>query len=352
MRKEHVGLRRRPFLAPVWIGALLGAIALAIAAWVVVEASTTIVVVTRHAEKGADDPKDPSLAPEGVARAERLASIFGGVRDGQAIDAIFVTQWKRTGQTARPLATRLGVPVIILPADDVDGLRHRIFDEYRGKRVLVVAHSNTVTEIVGALADGGEYPPIADDEYGTSYVVAVPRWSRTPAPRKGGAAPRSVIVAEHEVDLEHAIAGFVHAKVCVDRLRGRVLVLDVQPQPADVRVRMREVAHVAEQRREHALVARLRHDVHGLDPPEPAAAPVAPLVRDHQLSDGPVAVVHDVVPTALRVREHRSDAFAEQVAIEFALLRLPGEARVPVHDELEIGGAGRADDERHAVTGR
>lgn len=171
-------MRRRPFLAPVWLFALSGVIALGIAAWIVVEASTTIVVVTRHAEKGADDPKDPNLSVEGAARAERLAAALGGVRDGHAIDAIFVTQLKRTGQTARPLATRLAVPVVTLPADDLATLEGRILSEYRGKRVLVVAHSNTVTQIVEDLADGGEYPPIADDEYGTAYVVAVPRWSR------------------------------------------------------------------------------------------------------------------------------------------------------------------------------
>lgn len=171
-------MRRRPFLAPVWILALSGVMALVIAGWVVVEASTTIVVVMRHAEKGADDPKDPSLSAAGVARAERVAAALGGVRDAHAIDAIFVTQLKRTGQTARPLATRLAVPVITLAADDLRTLHARIFDEYRGKHVLVVAHSNTVTQIVADLADGGEYPPIADDEYGTAYVVAVPRWSR------------------------------------------------------------------------------------------------------------------------------------------------------------------------------
>jgi broad specificity phosphatase PhoE len=94
------------------------------------------------------------------------------------VDAIFVTQLRRTAQTVRPLATRLNVPVVILPADDVAGLERRIFDEYRGKRVLVVGHSNTVPAIVAALAERDDVPPIADDEYGTAYLVAVPRWAR------------------------------------------------------------------------------------------------------------------------------------------------------------------------------
>ena len=50
--------------------------------------------------------------------------------------------------------------------------------EHRGGRVLVVAHSNTVPELVRLFADGGDYAPVADDEYGTAYVVAIPRWSR------------------------------------------------------------------------------------------------------------------------------------------------------------------------------
>jgi broad specificity phosphatase PhoE len=178
MQKEYRSLRRRPFLAPVWIFALAAVLALAAAAWAVYAASTTLVVVMRHAEKAAGAGDDPPLSAEGVARAERLATTFG-VQDGpRAIDAIFVTDKLRTAQTARMLATRLGAPVVILPAGDLAELERRIFDQYRGKRVLVVAHSNTVPAIVARLADGGAFPPIADDEYGTAYVVAVPRWSR------------------------------------------------------------------------------------------------------------------------------------------------------------------------------
>lgn len=178
MQKEYRSLRRRPFLAPVWIFALAALLALAAAAWAVYAASTTLIVVTRHAEKAVGAGDDPPLAPEGIARAERLAATFGVADRARAIDAIFVSDKVRTAQTARALATRLGAPVVILPAGDLAALKARIFDEYRGKRVLVIAHSNTVPEIVKRLADGASVPPIADDEYGTAYVVAVPRWSR------------------------------------------------------------------------------------------------------------------------------------------------------------------------------
>jgi broad specificity phosphatase PhoE len=178
MRKEYASLRRRPFLTPVWILALLGALGLGLAARGVLEASTTLVVVTRHAEKVADGSADPPLAPAGVERAARLAGIFGASPSGLAIDAIFVTQWQRSGATAQPLAARLGVPVITLNDDDIAGLKARILGEYRGRRVLVVAHSDTVGPIVHALAGGAEAPVVGEVGYGTAYVIAIPRWSR------------------------------------------------------------------------------------------------------------------------------------------------------------------------------
>ena len=178
MRKEYASLRRRPFLTPVWILALLAVAGLAVAARGVLEASTTLVVVTRHAEKLADGSADPALAPAGLERAARLAGIFGASPKGLAIDAIFVTQWQRSGATAQPLAARLGVPVIAINDDDIAGLKSRILGDYRGRRVLVVAHSDTVGPIVRALAGGAESPPVGDAEYGTAYVIAIPRWSR------------------------------------------------------------------------------------------------------------------------------------------------------------------------------
>jgi len=177
MHKEYASLRRRPFLTPVWIFGLVGVIALFAAGWAVREASTTLVIVTRHAEK-ADGGADPALSAAGLERAQRLASLLGGPPRALAVDAVFVTQWQRTAATALPLATRLGIPVIPVAADDLAGLEARIRDEYRGRRVLVVAHADSVPRIVADLSQGTTVPQIAAAEYGTAYVVAIPRWSR------------------------------------------------------------------------------------------------------------------------------------------------------------------------------
>ncbi len=157
MRKEYASLRRRPLLAPVWIAALAGLVVIALGFWLVTAASTTTVFVMRHAEKltvNPDDP-DPALAPAGEARALELAQHFGRAPKGQSLDAIIVTELRRTQDTVRPLANRLGIPVIVVKAEDPAGAAKRALSEYRGGRVLIVGHSDTVPVIVeGTLGRG------------------------------------------------------------------------------------------------------------------------------------------------------------------------------------------------------
>ena len=178
MRKEYASLRRRPFLAPVWILSIGAIVALAIAAWAFPAATTTIVVVVRHADKVADGTDDPPLSAAGIERATRLAALLGGAGPGLGINAIFVTQYRRTMATAQPLEALTKVPVIPLKDDDLAGLEARINHEFRGKRVLVVAHSDTVPDIVKRLGGVRDVPEIASTEYGTVYVIAIPRWNR------------------------------------------------------------------------------------------------------------------------------------------------------------------------------
>jgi phosphohistidine phosphatase SixA len=184
MRKEYASLRRRPLLAPVWIAALAGIVVIALGFWLLSAASTTTVFVMRHAEKltvNPDDP-DPALAPAGEARALELARHFGQAPQGLSLDAIFVTELKRTQDTVRPLANKLGIPVIITPADDPAGMAKRALSDFRGGRVLIVAHSDTVPRIVEELS-GIEVGPMPESEYGVLYLVAVPRFSRAAVTR-------------------------------------------------------------------------------------------------------------------------------------------------------------------------
>ncbi len=179
MTKDNVTFQRRPFLTPIWLTALAVVLGLSFAifaAWVWGTASSTTVIVIRHAEKDLSvSATDPPLTAAGQARAQQLAQMFGDAQNLGHVDAIYVSPALRNRLTAEPLAKRLGIVATIVSADDPKGLARKALREHTGGRVLIVGHSDTVPQIVAALSGNSGIPEIGDDEYGTMYIVTVPR---------------------------------------------------------------------------------------------------------------------------------------------------------------------------------
>jgi broad specificity phosphatase PhoE len=130
-----------------------------------------VVFVVRHAERAdtvsGGSPMmaaDPDLSDAGRARAQTLAGLL---KDAQ-ISAIFVTPYKRTQQTAAPLAQALGIQATAVDARDLAGLIDRV--KAASGNVLVVGHSNTVPEVLTRLGITGA-PKLADDEYDNLFIV-------------------------------------------------------------------------------------------------------------------------------------------------------------------------------------
>jgi broad specificity phosphatase PhoE len=174
-------LQRRPFLAPIGLAALtwvVGVLVLITAAWLLVTARSTTVVVVRHAEKVMDSNPDPALSDQGQARAVLLARMFGDLRLKDHIDAIYVSPALRSRLTAAPLAARLGVAPEVVSQDDPRSLARRVLHEHRGGRILIVGHTDTMPALVEALSGIKDIPPIGTLEYSTMYIVSVPRIGR------------------------------------------------------------------------------------------------------------------------------------------------------------------------------
>jgi len=172
MRKDHRSLRRRPLFTPVWLSAF-GAIAAAlVVVWLWGMAGVSTVIVVRHAEKVSSPETDPALSSLGVERAQALARVMRDV----PLAAIYVSEFRRTRETAEPVAEAQGVEIIEVSADDSAGLLRRL-GAHRGESVLVVAHSNTMPEIVAGL--GGETRPIAEDEFSRLLIVTTGIFTRT-----------------------------------------------------------------------------------------------------------------------------------------------------------------------------
>jgi broad specificity phosphatase PhoE len=128
--------------------------------------SQVTVIFSRHAEKAATPSKDPPLSAAGEQRAQLLASMLAD----SGVDEIFVTELKRTQQTAAPLAARVNLKPTVIPAAETEGLIKAIRARKSGV-VVVVGHSNTVPGIIGAL--GGPAVTIADADYDNLFVLTV-----------------------------------------------------------------------------------------------------------------------------------------------------------------------------------
>lgn len=110
------------------------------------------IFLVRHAERADTVPgaspsmgADPSLSEVGHARATSLAVML---KDA-GITAIFVTEFKRTQETAAPLAKALGIAPTTIASKDTGALLARL--RQTTGHALVVGHSNTVPDIVKAL---------------------------------------------------------------------------------------------------------------------------------------------------------------------------------------------------------
>ncbi len=128
--------------------------------------SQVTVIFARHAEKAASPATDPPLTEAGKKRAELLASMLAD----SGVDAIYVTELQRTQQTAAPLAARVHVKPIVIPADDTEGLVKAIRARPNGV-VVVVGHSNKLPAIIAAL--GGPSIKIPETQYDNLYVLTV-----------------------------------------------------------------------------------------------------------------------------------------------------------------------------------
>ena len=125
-----------------------------------------VIVVVRHAEKASTGGNDPELSVAGQKRAEALARIL---KDSQ-ITAVFVTEFKRTQETAAPLATAAHLTPTIIPAKDVPALVVKL--RALNGNALVVGHGNTIPDLLKELGIATSIT-IPEDDYTEMFVVSL-----------------------------------------------------------------------------------------------------------------------------------------------------------------------------------
>jgi len=125
-----------------------------------------VVFIVCHAEKASSGGQDPDLSVQGRKRAKALANIL---KDSQ-ITALFVTEFKRTRETAAPTAKAAQVSPTVVPANDIGVLVEKL--RTLNGNALVVGHGNTIPDLVKAL--GIAMPvSIPEDDYTEIFAVVL-----------------------------------------------------------------------------------------------------------------------------------------------------------------------------------
>ncbi|MEP6787056.1 MAG: phosphoglycerate mutase family protein [Acidobacteriota bacterium] len=151
------------------IMALAAGICFFATATVLAQSKKTIVLV-RHAEKAAatemDKTGDVDLSPEGRARADRFAKAIKKYKPHE----IFATDYKRTRQTAEPIAKLRGKTIQTYDpakqAELIPKILASTTDHY-----LIVGHSNTIPALANLFMKKEVFKQLPDPEYGVFWVI-------------------------------------------------------------------------------------------------------------------------------------------------------------------------------------
>lgn len=129
----------------------------------------------RHAEKDTTNTgKDPELTVAGQARARKWAEVFKDIE----FDLIYSSDYKRTLNTAKPIAESQQKEIAIFNTKKIND---REFQKTtKGKKVLVVGHSNLNPEWVNYILEEEKYEDLSEAEYGSLFIAVIhPDGSRT-----------------------------------------------------------------------------------------------------------------------------------------------------------------------------
>ncbi len=132
------------------------------------EPAETKIYIVRHAEKEAGS--DPVLTAAGNKRAGDLMRAL----QTEGIQKIYVSQYKRTQNTADSMRIQLNINTVQYAADTLcDNLINAIMENGDfGKTILIIAHSNTIPQIIRKFGvKDYPYGDIPDNEFDNLFLV-------------------------------------------------------------------------------------------------------------------------------------------------------------------------------------
>ena len=123
----------------------------------------------RHAEKLRIDKseRNPKLNEKGILRAKKWKEVLKNIN----LDKIYSTDYYRTIETANPTSKSQNIDITIYSPSNID---YKNFKEInKGKKVLIVGHSNTIPNFVNGLIEKDFYDQIDDLNNSNLYLVNI-----------------------------------------------------------------------------------------------------------------------------------------------------------------------------------
>tara|TARA_B100000575_G_scaffold48411_1_gene35331 strand:+ start:3185 stop:3685 length:501 start_codon:yes stop_codon:yes gene_type:complete len=129
----------------------------------------TSVYLIRHAEKVRTNKneKDPLLNEKGILRAQKWSEIF----EKTEINKILSTDTKRTISTVIPTSEEKKIKIDIYRPEEIT--YESFMEENKGRKVLIVGHSNTIPETTNILIKNKFYNQIEDKNNSNLYFVNI-----------------------------------------------------------------------------------------------------------------------------------------------------------------------------------
>jgi broad specificity phosphatase PhoE len=126
------------------------------------------IILVRHAERSSAMSADALLSPVGTERAQLLARML----KDSGVQRIYVTEVRRTQQTAEPIAATLHLTPVVIAQSDTEALISQLRGLGENETVLVVGHTNTIPLIAERLG-AGPVAAMPDSEYDRLTVLYV-----------------------------------------------------------------------------------------------------------------------------------------------------------------------------------
>jgi hypothetical protein len=113
--------------------------------------------------------------------------------------------------------------------------------------------------------------------------------------------------------------------------------MHVQAQRAHVFPLASQSFQVLEELAENALAPKVRPDVHALDPPQIAVAPIAPFVSNHQLAGQRAVNLRDEINALGGIIQQRRNAGLNASGIQPQTFRFNRQAQIKIGDDSRVG---------------